>query len=620
MKYFVSHSSKDKLAIEKLVSIIKQNELTLDKNRDIFCSSIPQNGSDFKENLITNINNHITQAENIILVITDHYLRSSYCFYEMSIARYLQASGRKIILIVQNESVAQRIDDIFPSKTFLHINAMLGNAASTLVKNLGYEEEMREAFQNFFHALCNAETVIGTPYIGMLRKDYEQKYEFVEKYGIKKISFDYPATPDIAKKELANAEEIYFVSTTGSGFLKTYKEILSTGVANGCNLSLIISDKNSLFGSDVADIEAFAANADYKQLKENNETRITSEFQATFQYLNEIFVAANKSGTAGKIYCASCYTLIRQTALIAKKRNGDYWGWITCTMPPVRSADQTMSILFEGNSKNILVNDVWKYSTTLFDLAKHRGGVIEVDGIHFPEKLDLKAGHEDFEGMLKDKEAYWEERYRVARNYMAQREDMFSGVLIEVAAQHPLKKLKEPNKEFEARLNKAIELYHKYVELEYEVMIYVPGSRHQFDGIADKVSLSEAGTQYLLDKGIPAECLLGDKENKRYKGVHGVYNSADECFVASEIFKKGPFEKLICVCSPNQIMRKTMLYIEFGCVPLCYGVTVESMYHKNVVEEIFQSLNRVLYVDHSWQDETSEWFQYFRNTRRPAEE
>ena len=132
-----------------------------------------------------------------------------------------------------------------------------------------------------------------------------------------------------------------------------------------------------------------------------------------------------------------------------------------------------------------------------------------------------------------------------------------------------------------------------------------------------EISLSNAGVKYLLDKGIPADCLLGEEENKRYKGAHGVYNSADECFVASEIFKNGAFEKLVCVCSPNQIARKTMLYIEFGCVPLCYGVTTDKMYHQNIVEEIFNSLNRVLYVDHSWQDENSEWFKYFRDTRRP---
>ena len=417
---------------------------------------------------------------------------------------------------------------------------------------------------------------------------------------------------------LKDAVEIYFVSTTGSGFLKTYKEVLSGCVARGCDLSLIISDKNSQFSTDVADIEAFDSEAGYEQLKNNNKSRIESEFHATFQYLNEIFASAKRSShTQGVIRCSSSYTLIRQTAFIAKKSNGNYWGWITCTMPPVRSADSTPSIVFEGDSDNVLANDVWKYATSMLHLAEQRGGMFEIDGINLPEKLDVSSEGKGFEECLERSKAYWVAQYQKAQRNMADREGLFDRILIEVAAQHPLKNLKVPNKEFQARLDKAVELYNKYTDDGIEVMIYVPGSRHMFNGIADEVSLSDAGVKYLLGKGISAEHLLGEKENDLYKGEHGVYNSADECYVASEIFKNGPYDKLLCICSPNQITRKTMLYIEFGCVPLCYGVTTDKMYHHNMVDEIFNSLNRVLYVDHSWQDEDSEWFKYFRETRRP---
>ncbi len=620
MKYFISHSSKDKTAVEILVRSIKQYVLNTDERESIFCSSIPENGSNFKEELIININDNISQAENIILVITENYLRSSFCFYEMSLARYLKTPDKKIILIVQDESIVSRIDNIFPSKAFLHINAVFDNAADTLVKTLECTRGSVSSFTDFFCALNNEQTVVETPYIGMTRTAYDLKYKFIEKFGVEKICFDYPTTPDILSKKLSDASEIYFVSTTGSGFLKTYKNILSSCVANGCDFSLVMSDRNSLFNSDVADIEAFDAKKDYEQLKKNNEVRITCEFQATFQYLNEMFGAAHKNNAPGKICCASSYTLIRQTVFIAKKQNGNYWGWITCTMPPVRSADQTPSIVFEGNLDNILVNDVWKYATSLFALAKKKGGMTEIDGIHLPENLDSNFSQNNFEEMLKKAEKYWTDRYFAAQRYMSLCEERADRILIEVAAQHPLKKRIMPNKEFEARLNKAIELYNQYDNEGKEVMIYVPGSRHKFNGIADEISLSEAGVNYLRSKGIPEKCLLGEEANNRYKGKHGVYNSADECFVASEIFKNEEFEKLVCICSPNQIMRKTMLYIEFGCIPLCFGVTTEKMYHENMIEEIFGSLNCVLYVDHSWQDEKSPRFQYSRDTRKPQDE
>ena len=620
MKYFISHSSKDKQSVELLVNSIKQNEQELDMKKSLFCSSIPENGSDYKEELITNINTNITKADYIILVITENYLRSSFCFYEMNLARYLKTNDKKIILIVQNESVAHLIDDIFPSKAFLHINASVPGAADTLSNSLGYTQSAIISLAAFCCDLSKVKIPVGTPYIGMSKTAYESKYCFVEKYGVEKIGFDYPATPEIAQEKLADAKEIYFVSTTGSGFLKTFKKTLLSCVEKGCDISLVISDKNSPFSLDVAEIEAFDPVSDYENTKISNEIRIASEFQATFQYLNEIFLATRNSESAGTIRCCSSYNLIRQTALIARKKNGDFWGWITCTIPPVRSADQTPSIVFEGNSDNVLAVNVWKYATSIFSLAKKKGAVVEIDGIHSFDKLDSVSAKNDFNEMLKDAKKYWTERYLSAQKYMSEREDLFDNVLIEVAAQHPLKNRTVPNKEFEARLNKAIELYDYYTNDGREVTIYVPGSRHKFGEISDEVSLSTAGVNYLLQKGIPPERLLGDDVNQKYKGKHGVYNSADECFVSSEVFKNGQFEKLVCICSPNQIMRKTMLYIEFGCVPLCFGVTTEKMYHRNIVGEVFDSLNRVLYIDHSWQDEKSEWFQYFRNTRKPTEE
>ena len=617
MKYFISHSSKDKSSVDLFVKALKECGGNLEES--IFCSSIPENGSDYKEELINNINENISKAENIVLIITENYLRSAFCFYEMSLARYLRKSDIKIVLIVENETVALCIDSIFPSNTFLHIDANHDWASEILVKALGYPVSTVEMFKEFFSALGKVRLPVGTPYIGMTRERYDSIYDFIETNGVEKIGFDYPSTPDVVKNKTADAEEVYFVSTTGSGFLKTYKEVLSHLVASGCKLLLVISDKNSDFSLDVADIEAVRS-VGYDQLKQNNEKRILSEFGATFQYLNEIYASSQKSQNSGTIRCASCYTLIRQTAFIAKRRDGTYWGWITCTMPPVRSADKTPSIVFEGNNTNILVNDVWEYVTTLFELSGNRGGVFEINGVDFPEKLDSNMADKEFHAYVEKAKEYWTNKYNYAQKYMYDRQKMVDGVLIEVAAQHPLKNRSLPNKEFQARLNKAIELYNEHITSGDDVMIYVPGSRHMFENVADDISLSEAGVNYLINQGIPAEHLLGEVENNRYKGQHGVYNSADECYVASQIFKNGQFEKLICVCSPNQIMRKTMLYIEFGCIPICYGVTTEKMFHKNIVEEIFNSLNYVLYEDHSWQNQESSWFKYFRDTRRPKME
>ena len=130
------------------------------------------------------------------------------------------------------------------------------------------------------------------------------------------------------------------------------------------------------------------------------------------------------------------------------------------------------------------------------------------------------------------------------------------------------------------------------------------------------MSLSDAGVAYLLSKGIDPSIIYGENMNQRYKGDAGVYNSADECYVASKIFRDGPFDRLICVCSPNQTLRKSFFYMEFGVLAQCYAIPAEQMFH-NPVDEIFGSLMNVLYKDHSWQNPAGDRYQYYRNERIP---
>lgn len=88
----------------------------------------------------------------------------------------------------------------------------------------------------------------------------------------------------------------------------------------------------------------------------------------------------------------------------------------------------------------------------------------------------------------------WRKYYSDAENYM---DSVYNnnGTLIEVAAQHPLTDSGEHGDEFRARLDKAIKFY-SY--LEKPSKFYIPGSLHKFNGKVDKVSLSEAGKQYLI--------------------------------------------------------------------------------------------------------------------------
>ena len=120
----------------------------------------------------------------------------------------------------------------------------------------------------------------------------------------------------------------------------------------------------------------------------------------------------------------------------------------------------------------------------------------------------------------------WREKYQSAKNYMNAQSTVPS-VLIEVAAQHPLTDGKYPNEEFTKRLLLGIQLFENERKSGNNAEIYVPGSIHSYMGVADQISLSEAGKQFLIKKNIPSEAIRGDELNSKYKGERGVYSSAD---------------------------------------------------------------------------------------------
>lgn len=189
-------------------------------------------------------------------------------------------------------------------------------------------------------------------------------------------------------------------------------------------------------------------------------------------------------------------------------------------------------------------------------------------------------------------------------------------ILIEVAAQHPLVDGLYPNEEFQKRLDRGIELYKAETLKGNSVEFYVPGSLHMLGGVSDKCSLSDAGRNYLISKGIPAELIRGEDINAHYKGEEGVYNSGDECYVASSYYKDANFEKLYSVCSPCQMYRKILFYLSFGVYPHTDTEPTEESWH-NYIGDIFFAIPCVATVDHTWQEQSSKYYIDTRLTRNP---
>ena len=169
-----------------------------------------------------------------------------------------------------------------------------------------------------------------------------------------------------------------------------------------------------------------------------------------------------------------------------------------------------------------------------------------------------------------------------------------AGTLIEVSAQHPLVNGQEPNEEYKARLDKAIELYYLMKKDNIDVKIYTTGSRHTYNGAADAVSLSTAGRRYLCEQGISPSDIYAEEVEHTYMQESGIYCSEDECKATYKLFCDTNCQKLICVCSPIQLMRKYLYYIKLGIAPDMVSVPCENMFH-DPIEEMFINIPKVIY-------------------------
>ncbi len=601
MKIFISHSSKDANIVHQLVAL-----LTLGvEDMDVFYSSDPDTGIEGGQGIMSKINQTLSDCHCFLPIITENYIRSLYCVYELSVSAFLKSQNDlNIIPIAANEEIYSRVSSILQQFDLRYVDASKADSPRILKQSFpGLTDAHLPALENVLQHLAGIVTA-NSPFIGMSGDIYHNLLEYCQDYGVRTIK-NTVLPSELLKQKVRQAKEFILLTTTGASIIKTLtQDAFPKALSNGCRIHVILPNQHSDFCRDVAEIERPDDIA-------GNFARLDQEYTSTLGYLQEALLrSADANGTSpGSITCYCSHNLLRQTILLVKNQDDSVWTWFSLTMPPQRTADGTPSMEAQGKLEDgQMVSLLWKHCHSIMELSKRRGTWFTVSsqaaGSFYLEKDQAQA--------------YWQSRLQTARQFMLSRRGQYDSLLIEVAAQHPLKKGLLPGEEFRRRLDLAVTLYEKYTDQGLEVCLYVPGSRHRHGTAVDKVSLSKAGTDYLLKQGIPAENLLGEDVNRQYKGDAGVYNSADECYVASQIFINGQFDDLICICSPNQLMRKTLFYIEFGVLPQCYGVPAQNMFH-DPIGELFHSIHNVLYLDHSWQDPESEAFIRSRETRRVLE-
>lgn len=589
-KIFISHTKTD-YELTQMESLLCG---MLDKDYTMFCSSNPQKGIKSGKKLHEEMNRQLSECDVFMAVVTENYLRSPHCLYEMSVARFLKKQN--LVIIYANDNIMKRINNIAdPEWISINLNneEAIREGGQRMMDSLGLAGELQQNNIINFLGLVAKITSSSRTFVGMSDDMYNNVLDYCQKEGITKFRNGQTYTKDEMISKFALAKKVYIVSTTGAGLLKTLKEeALIKALGNKAEINVILPDRDSQFCQDVAEAEC-SREWFNPIIAKQNRYRIESEFVATIQYLNEAYCQASMKypDGIGTITCYNSRTLLRQTIVLLILDNNRSWGWINMTMVPLRTTDTPSVAISDTNIQKGLDKMVVNHCECLMKIATDRNAKRSIDGMTSAEKLE-KSCHEE----------YWTNKRLQAQEFMKQRQD-YSKVLIEVAAQHPLVQGRYPNEEFQKRLDMAILLSQEIGS--QEVWFYVPGSRHKYNDITDEISLSEAGKNYLLEHGIDENHIYADEANIKYKGEQGVYNSADECYVASCIMKDDYFGRLICVCSPYQAMRKSFYYMEFGIIPECYGVPAKAMFH-DPVSEYFGSLHHTVIEDHSWQDEKSE--------------
>ena len=596
MRIFISHCSSDKELFNKYKELFD-----FDKKKGFFYSSSPETGIESGNELMRTINKEVSNCDTFVALITENYVRSIYCLYELNIATYLVSKKRKIIPIVVNDSVFERVKPTLEHLNLIYLNATNKDEFIYRFMNLfsisSSEKEMVEQFRQEFAT----QTTSKRNYIGMDKDFFNNVTSYCEEHHIKSLSNSTKDNDTLIEK-CRKAKEITILSTTGHTLIKMLSaHVLVESLLNKAKIRVVIPNECSDFHYDVATLER-PENIEerFKELKE--------EYESAIGLLVEAYKKAkDQSDDIGTIdiYCA--YTMLRQTITLIKGEDSIY-GTMSITIPPFKTINGTPTFKFEGKiGEDKLASLVEKHCNAVINASIQRGD-------HFSVNEKTKKAPFFLERATGLK--YWQDKSAIAKENMARQNIYSPATLIEIAAQHPLKKDGTPGREFEARLKYGLNLYNELKAKGEVVKIYIPGSLHMYNGVVDKTSLSSSGKTYLLMHNVSEEDVYADEMNAKYKGEDGVYNTADECYVASKIFFDEEYTKLISVCSPNQIARKTLYYIEFGVIPNCYSVPVDNAFH-DVVEEVFETIDNVLYRDHNGQDRNSDVFVKSREERKP---
>jgi hypothetical protein len=190
------------------------------------------------------------------------------------------------------------------------------------------------------------------------------------KLGISFISLDGIAPKETMQKNLSEAKEIRFISTSGVRFFEINKPQLVNAVANGCKIKVLVPHPESEFVKDVEKSEA----------KYSDRIGIADEISIVINRLTDIVGEANSrqidENKIGSAFVGFFTTHLRSAITICENQEKK-WGWFTVILPPLRAAE-TVSFELENSGNEPLIDSCIKHFERTWEIAEERNQVKEI--------------------------------------------------------------------------------------------------------------------------------------------------------------------------------------------------------------------------------------------------
>ena len=175
--------------------------------------------------------------------------------------------------------------------------------------------------------------------------------------GIARISLDGVAGATMGEK-LRRSREIRLMSTTGQRLVETQKRALVDAVRAGADLRVLVPGGDTEFLADVAEIEGRDAVRD----------AIAKEIERLEMRLSEV----KREAGGGRVRLGHMSTQLRSTLTLT-----DDWGWLTLTLPPLRTPETASFELIDGGERGLLAV-AKQHFDKVWNVVSDRGKLYEI--------------------------------------------------------------------------------------------------------------------------------------------------------------------------------------------------------------------------------------------------